>query len=340
MEFLNNIKKYFENAGILKAVLIIIGGIGALAIIVFGLVPMLLGLFMSGQVRDTVSTSNYTNDRMAAESSAPAPMMAKAGGMNYSDSVSISNYQAVGGSYGNVSADSRMMIKTGSLELVVKDTEDAVMKITQAATNLSGFVDSSNLYANADGSKSGTVTVRIPSKSFDDAMSRLKSVAVKVERESLNGVDVTAQFVDTEGRLKNMKAEEAQYQDIMKRAVKVQDVLDVASRLADVRGRIEQTQGQLNYLSRQIDYSVITVGLTAEKQIEVVGGILWRPWTVVKQSARDLLNGLAGFADSLITFVFYIPLLILKIAIVVLIIWIVIKVLVWLKRKMFKGGKK
>jgi hypothetical protein len=219
--------------------------------------------------------------------------------------------------------DNRKVIRNGSLSLYVKDAAATVAAIATIAQEEKGFVDQSNVYEVREGVKNGSITIRVPSASFDAAREAIKLLAIKVLNEMTTSSDVTAQFVDLEAQLKNLRAEETQYIAIMKNAVKIDDVLKVAEQLASVRGRIEQSQGQMNYLSRQIEMSTITVELTAEETVQVTG-FIWRPWTVVKQEAQDLLKSLAGFADFLIAFVFTIPVLVIKV-----LFWLIVLGVVW-----------
>lgn len=222
----------------------------------------------------------------------------------------------------------RKVIRNASLDILVLKADEAVSAIGGIASSYQGFVDGSNLYEIQDGVQAGTMTIRVPSVSFESAIAAIKELAVKVNREQSNASDVTAQFVDLEAQVKNYKAEEAQYQEIMKRAVKIEDVLNVASRLADVRGRIESVQGQINYLSRQVEMSTITISLKGESNI-AVGGVIWRPLEVAKKAVQDLLEGLASFVDFLIRLVIYLPVLALKIAFIAIVV-----ALIW------KAGKK
>jgi hypothetical protein len=165
----------------------------------------------------------------------------------------------------------------------------------------------------------------VPSKNFVNAIEAFKKIAVKVSNESVSSNDVTAQYVDLEAELKNYKAEEVQYREIMSRAVKIEDVLNVSAKLAEVRGRIDRTQAQMNYLSRQVDMSTISISLTGESEVKIFG-IVWRPFTVLKQSIRNLFAELANFADWLIGFAFKLPILIIKLAFLILVLWVVVKV--------------
>jgi hypothetical protein len=205
----------------------------------------------------------------------------------------------------------------------------------------SSISDSDNKYyvqSPASITKYGNIVIRVPSVKYNEAIAKIKSFAVKVESETNNARDVSAEYVDLEAQLKNMKAEEAQYQRIMNQAVKVSDVLEVASRLSDVRGRIERMQAQLNLLSKQVDMSTISVDLRAEADIESVG-TSWKPLSVAKQALQDMLSSLTGYADGVIVFIISLPILLLSIVtwVLWLLAWALGLYIVW---KLFKYLKK
>jgi len=202
----------------------------------------------------------------------------------------------------------RKIIKNGSLSLIVKSAEETAYDVQAIGEDLDGFVQSSQIYEVSVGTKAARVRIRVPSGKFEDAMLRIKDLAVKVENENESTSDVTERFVDLEARLKSGKAEEEQYLKIMDRADTVEDVLNVASRLSAVRSRIEVIEGQLKYLESQVDMSVIDVTLTAEAEIEVFG-IQWRPLYIVKKAFRSMLEGLTGYVDAVIGFVFVLPIM-------------------------------
>jgi len=216
----------------------------------------------------------------------------------------------------------KKVIRNGSLNLIVEKAEDAQARIQSIALKYDGFIESANIYEVSEGVKSGTLTVRVVNTDFDRAMADIKAVALKVQNESVTSEDVTAQYIDLEAQLKNLKVEEEQYQAILKKAQKIEEILQVSQYLSSVRSRIEQTQGQLNYLSRQVGMSTITIQLTAQSEVEVFG-IVWKPLIVLKQAARALVNDLVNFVNEIIFFVFKLPVLILRIGLIVLVLWVV-----------------
>lgn len=228
----------------------------------------------------------------------------------------------------------RKVVKNGSLKLLVKKVEETAEKIQNLAGRLNGFVGNSDIFEASSGIKSGSVVIRVPADRFNEAMEEIKKLAIKVERETANTQDVTEQYIDLEARLKSYRAEEEQYLQIMRKAQTVEETLLVSQRLGEVRTRIEGAEGALQYLSRQVDMSTISVTLTAEADAEVFG-IYWRPLSVIKQGFRGMLDGLVSYANGVIYILFALPVVLLwivTIGIAGIAIW---KIGYWVYRRFF-----
>lgn len=219
----------------------------------------------------------------------------------------------------------RKVIQNGSLSMVVDNTGDTIGRIKDVAKALEGFVAQANVWETGDDKKAGSITIRVPGDKFDNAFDQIKGLAIKVTREDINASDVTEQFVDLEAQLKNLKASETQYLAVLTRASKIEDILAVRRELDQVRSQVERIQGRLNYLSRQIAMSTISVSLVSEADVEVFG-VVWSPIQEIKQAVRDMLQGITGFIDSVIAFIFFLPVLALWIGVLALVIWLLKKV--------------
>lgn len=236
-----------------------------------------------------------------------------------------------------VPASERKLIQNGALSLVVDRVEDEITKLAEIADKLGGRVDSVGLYNSGDvGKKRATVVIRVPAVNFSAGMEQIKSTARKVETENISTEDITEKFIDMQARLKNLRAEENQYLDIMQKAVKIDDVLKVSQRLYLVRQQIEQLQGQMNYLSRQVDMSVITVDLSSEPDIDTMN-VVWSPSTTVKEATQGLISGLYTFLKIVIYLAIYLlPIVILWVSVVILVTWLVWRLIIAIKKRVHR----
>jgi hypothetical protein len=158
----------------------------------------------------------------------------------------------------------RKIIRNADLQLEADAPEEAQAKITQIAESKSGFVvESMQSSSDAKTTKRDTVTmtVRVPSAKFDEALNEIRSAASRVIVESVKGEDVTEEFIDIEARLKTQKALEVQFLEIMKRSNSVEDALNVQTEIARVRGEIEKIEGRKRFLESQASLSIIKIKL-------------------------------------------------------------------------------
>ena len=100
----------------------------------------------------------------------------------------------------------RLIIRNGSLNLLVTDTEETMQAISRLTQRLEGWVVSSNVYDYYPESKQGTIYIRVPVTQFDVAIAEIKDLALEVQSESTNSEDVTDQYVDLNSRLGNLEA--------------------------------------------------------------------------------------------------------------------------------------
>jgi hypothetical protein len=222
----------------------------------------------------------------------------------------------------------RKLMQDGNISLIVNKAEDSVVSLSAIATKLGGRIDSVS-YQNTEGNdkKTAMVVLRVPAVNFESAMKEIKATARKVTSENISTRDVTEQFVDMQARLKTLKATEEQYLEILKKAVKIDDILNVSQYLSNVRMQIEQLQGEMNYLSRQVDMSIITVYLTSEPDVNPAG-VIWNPKTTALDAMRDFMQTVFTSGNIIIRLVlFYLPIFILLGGIAYLIFLFYMKIL-------------
>lgn len=166
----------------------------------------------------------------------------------------------------------RKIIRNGELTLETESPTEGLRKITAAAESHGGFVVTSEFKQNpvspgAKPSQSVTVVARVPSSQFAAALEQIRSSGDRVVQEKVSGQDVSEEYLDVEARLRNKKALEGQFLEIMRQARKVQDALDVQTQLADVRTEIERLEGRRRFLENQAALSTITTTLQMPQPI-------------------------------------------------------------------------
>ena len=150
--------------------------------------------------------------------------------------------------------------KTADLNITVDDYKKARTEIEKIVKSGNAYIGSEN-EQNTTYSITNYVVIRVMNKDFDSMVNKLLTVASNVNSKNVTAEDVTAQFVDIQSRLKSKKEIEKRYLDILQKASKVSDILEIEQKLGEIREEIEAKEGELKFLSDQVNYSTINLNV-------------------------------------------------------------------------------
>lgn len=252
-------------------------------------------------MESTVSNFQRNDDMLYAAT--PAPTMAAMAPSSAEADGQFAQQQPV-----DEVPQTRVILKNASLTVTVSDPAAKINAITVMAEGMGGWVVTSNSYTSTDSAGEevtyGSITVRVPSDRLAESMERIKEGAEEVSAESINGQDVTQEYVDLSSRLTNLQATERQLQTIMESARKVEDVLAVQRELTTVRGEIETIQGRLQFFDEAAAFSSISVEVRPPQPGPVeVQSAGWNPGETVENALGSLLQTVQFIVDSAITLI-------------------------------------
>jgi Domain of unknown function (DUF4349) len=161
------------------------------------------------------------------------------------------------------------VIQTASLSLTVPEKEflARVERARNVAIGLGGFVvGSSASLGREERLVSGTLELRVPSRSYGRALERLSALG-RVESSEESGQDVSQEFVDLEARSRHLEAVERQLLELLDRADTVAAALSVQSQLNQVQLELEQVRGRLRYLDDQVAYATISLAVRERQAV-------------------------------------------------------------------------
>jgi hypothetical protein len=208
---------------------------------------------------------------------------------------------------------SLMVIYTGSLQVRVQDVPKAHEEVARIARAAGGYVSDSSLSAES-GPTAASITIRIPAQSLDDVTARISALG-KLLSKQLNAQEVTEEYTDLSSRRRNLEREELRLLELLQRAGKVRDLLEVEETIARVRGEIEQIAGRLRYLENRVALSTLRIDLQGPERLPTAGGPVWAASDVARTALRSLLDtgrGLASMGIWLgIYAIIWVPLLLL-----------------------------
>lgn len=214
-----------------------------------------------------------------------------------------------GGDPGVVDQAGLLIVKTGALAIQVEGLDAAMTAASAQVAGLGGYASASNRSGDGDRAQA-TVTYRIPVARWDEALTSLRGLGEKILDERYSTEEVTAQVVDLEARITNLRATEAALQSIMERAVDIKDVLTVQAELTRVRSEIEQLTAQKTNLEGRAAFSTLAVTFAVKADPILAEQQGFDPANEVEQASASLVSVLQAVATAGIWFgIVWLPIL-------------------------------
>ena len=218
----------------------------------------------------------------------------------------------------------KKIIKTGTLNVEVKEYASYNQLVHAAATRFGGYV-ADEQQTETEYKIENTITIKVLVDQFQSAVDHLTNGSGRINEKKISSEDVTTQYVDTKSRLEAKKQVRLRYLELLKQAKNMEEILQVQNEINDIQEEIESAAGRINYLSNASAMS--TIHLTF---FQILNPAASDPgndsmWEEVKSA---FLTGWNGVGDVLIGLVYIWPLLVVG----VVLIWV-------LKRVSFKTKK-
>ena len=154
----------------------------------------------------------------------------------------------------------RQVVRTGTLTVKVANVEEAERQVTNKVRSWRGYVENTESSDLESEHPTMTMVVRMPEDRFDDAMREFEKLGIRTSK-TISGEDVTAQIVDMQARLKNLRAQEETYRQILRQTRRVGEVLQVQQEISRIRGEIESMDAEMQSLKKLAALSTITLTL-------------------------------------------------------------------------------
>jgi Domain of unknown function (DUF4349) len=224
-------------------------------------------------------------------------------GNSLSESASVPPQSGTGSS----GSDTKI-INTAYITIEVKNVTSGVDALKTIALEKGGYLSSTNIQNSYNNRLSGTVIIRIPATEFENTLAEVKLIG-SVKTISTHGQDVTEEYVDLQAQKTSYQNQLAQYNEIMKKAVKVEDVVTIQQQIDRVQTELNRLEGRMRYLNSQIDLSTISIQL---QEPEPVGGESGHNFI---STINEGIAGFFGMIDAIIIVLFtLLPLIILGVA--------------------------
>ncbi|MEM1056594.1 MAG: DUF4349 domain-containing protein [Bacteroidota bacterium] len=164
-----------------------------------------------------------------------------------------------------------ILLRTADLSFRVDDYPEAAAAVPRIVRRFDAYI-AGEQEDRSSYRVSNRFEIRVAATEFDSLLAALTPLASEVEARTISVSDVTEEYVDMEARLRARRAVEAQYTALLSRAGSIEDVLNVQTRLSQVREEIERAEGRLRYLRDRAALSTITLTLFEASPTGITAG--------------------------------------------------------------------
>jgi Domain of unknown function (DUF4349) len=209
------------------------------------------------------------------------------------------------------------LTKSASLEVQVRNIDAAAAQVRTVAAGVQAQVLNEQIGTGSPGgpvplqSRSnasggfGTLTLSVPADKIDTTLDQLARIGT-VLRRNLSSQDVTAQYVDTESRLKTMRASVERVRALMVQAKDLGQVVALESELSRRQADLESLESQLAALKNSVERSTLSVSLSTpgNEPVAQAGFIagLRAGWDAFTASARGLFTAVGAILPFAVFF--------------------------------------
>lgn len=200
----------------------------------------------------------------AFDAAAAAPAEAANGAYYDMESAKSEDGGLTGDTDSTALPEGRKWIITVNMSAETEDLDVLMEALNGKISGLGGYVEDQDSYNGSMYSsrryRSASLTVRIPAQRVDEFTEEMSGIA-NVVSTNLSREDITLSYVATESRVKALQTEEARLLELMEQAETMADLLEIESRLTDVRYELENRASQLRLYDNQVDYATIYLSI-------------------------------------------------------------------------------
>ncbi len=163
----------------------------------------------------------------------------------------------------------RKLSRRADISLTVPDVDVAAAKVRAVAAAAKGVVLAEAISSEPDAPDLGgysTVTISVPTDALDVTLDRLAALG-EVHSRNASTDDVTAQYVDTESRVKTMQASVERVRALMTQATRLADIVTLEAELSRREADLEATQTQLAALDDAVSMAPVEVRLSTDEKV-------------------------------------------------------------------------
>ena len=220
----------------------------------------------------------------------------------------------------------RKIIKSAYVSMETDGFERTIDTITGRVTAAGGYIENSELINDSKkgGLRQANYQLRVPKNIFNQFVQDLNQYG-NVLRSSIQGEDITGQYFDVETRVKTLKAQEERVLQLLAKAEKIEDIINIERELSYLRNEIEMLTGTLKNWDNMISYSKVVIDIYEVKSIIPAKGDDTSLSARLKNGFISSIYNLGRALEGILVFIVSALPFILVIVVVVAIVKVILK---------------
>ena len=223
----------------------------------------------------------------------------------------------------------RKIIKTANMSAETKNFDEFLSIVEGYLSEKGGYIENKEMNNNTDfAGRKCYLTIRIPETELDGLMKKIGENAT-VTYENIRANDVTDSYNDNERQIKVLETEQQRLLELLKKAESLDDILEIESRLTQIRYELSSYEQQIEEYDDSVSYSTLSLNVSEVERETVAKDDSF--FTKVSEGFMTSISDIGhGFTDIAVGFLSITPYLVL-IAVILLVAYFVIKAII--KRK-------
>ncbi len=237
----------------------------------------------------------------------------------------------------------RKIVRNAELSLETMEYEPSLERIPALAEQAGGYVESSSsdgisLYERNNSypsRRSASFTVRVPAENLDSFMASLAG-EFNLLNKSESSADISDRYYDTQAHLSNLQIQEKRLLELLEKAGKLADLLEIEKELADVRYQIETLTAAMKRMDSQVSYSSVNIFLQEVVEYQEITAPPRTFGDRLGETFKDSWHNFLNICENLLFGAIYLAPLLLMLAAVLAVVLLIIRMAVR-RRKAIKS---
>ena len=152
----------------------------------------------------------------------------------------------------------KKIVKTANVSLEVKDFNLFNSAIHNSIKSFGAYT-AAEQQNSSDSRIENSLTVKVPVDQFDNLVNSIGGDGITVLSKEVSTDDVSSEVIDTKARIEAKKQLRDKYEELLKGAKTMKDILQVQSEINGLQEELEAAAGRVAYLTHSAAYSTVTI---------------------------------------------------------------------------------